>query len=352
MEEQMPWIVCRDEKNCCLLAKDNNAFYIIEVGKSLNRELEEWLQVQGVSEDLLKELQLSFAYISKKDIKGVAFTGCDAGDEVYLHLQSEKWKLILEMDYDQLWMDAFFNNQPRITVPKRKNPRWRKERLNKETFEKLKLVAPCFLSLGMVSGVGWIITRHRFFFTCSLVLCAAQLALVLSFPVYFTIFLPKGKKGQNVWELGTSIFCTAIWLLFGVLADTYDSSAFRWVIPLGIGGGILIYWCVRDFHGQPWAFISCLWVCFAFTSVIAEHVNVVYDNTPGESWVIEVEKLHTSSGRRYRSYYCTVTLPDGNEQVISVTKELYRALEEGDFVRVEQNIGALGMEYSEVHLLD
>lgn len=355
MKNQEPWIVCRNGKQVCLLAKDEKAYYIIEVGKRLDYAVEEWLMQQGISEDLLKELQLSFTFIPKNALRGYAISGCEAGEYVYLYLKSEKKKLILEDDYDPEWMDDFFKGIHSMSTPKKKNPgdnNWRKQYRNPETYDKLKYVAPVFLFCGLVSGLSWMLTRHWLAFTACVGLCAVQLLLVLCFPVYFTIFLPKGAKKQCVWNLDISIWCCGIWLLFGLSEDWLDFHALLWQIPLGIGLGALIYWRVRDLHRKPWGLFSCLLLCCFITMLLAGKANIVYDFTPGESMVLEVEDLHTSSGRRSTSYYCTVILPDGGTEKISISRSLYLELKEGDLVRVEHNIGALGMEYSKVYPIE
>ena len=120
MEYREPWITCRMGRKVHLVAKDEKAYYVIEVGKHLDYETEQWLEQQGVSEALLKELQLSFTYIPKTALRGIAFTGTDAGEELYLYMKSEKKKLTLELDYSASWMDAFFTGIPRMTAPKKK----------------------------------------------------------------------------------------------------------------------------------------------------------------------------------------------------------------------------------------
>lgn len=355
MENSQPWIVCRMGKKVFLLAKDDKAFYIIEVGKRLDSETEEWLQNQGVSEELLKELQLSFTYIPKTALRGFALSGYEAGEYVYLYLKSEKKKLMLELDYDPEWMDGFFKGIRRLSTPKKKNPgdnNWRKQHRNPETYDKLKYVAPVFLICGLISGLSWMLTHHWLAFTACLGLCAVQLLLALCFPVYFTIFLPKGAKKQCVWNLDISMWCCGVWLLFGISEDWFNFHALLWQIPLGIGLGALIYWRVRDLHRESWGLFSCLMLCCFFTMFLAGEINIVYDFTPGESMVLEVEDLHSSSGRRSRSYYCTVILPDGGTEQISISRSLYLELKEGDLVRVEHNIGALGMEYSKVYPIE
>ena len=351
MEVQTPWLVCRAGKKCNLLAKDDNAFYIIEVGKNLDWETEEWLQNQGITADLLKELKLAFTYIPRKDIRGVAFSGCEAGDRVYLYLRSEKRMLTLEDDYAQTFMDTFFENLNRFTPPKQKTPGdkgWRKEYQDKATFEKLTYGPLAFVVSGLAAGFGWLMTRHWLIYTLCLGLCVLQIGLALIFPVYFTMFLPKGRKKQNVYDIGIPLMFTGAWLLIGPSGSWMDFSALRWIIPLSIGVAAVIYWRVRDLHEEPWGFLSCLLVCFCITFVLAGRVNMVYDFTPGESWMLEVEGLRSTGGRNDH-HYCTVTLPDGTVKEIHISEKLYRELEEGDFVRVEQNVGALGMEYTQVY---
>lgn len=354
MEEPMPWLVGRIGKKCWLLAKDEQAYYLIEVGKNLDWETEEWLMQQGVSEALLKELNLAFTYIPQKDIRGVAFSGSEAGDCVYLYLRSEKRKLTLELNYDPEWMETFFENLHRFAAPNNKKPGdkgWRKEYQDKDTFEKLKIVPPICLVSGLTAGISWVFTRHWLVFTACLLLLAAQTALAVCFPVYFTIFLPKGKKKQNVWNLDVSMWCTGVWLLFSASADWLDFGGFRWMIPLSICLSILIYWRVRDLHEDPWGYLCCLLMCCIIVVFLAGQANVVYDFTLGESWVVKVEDL-SSSGGRHRDYYCTVILPDGETEKIRISGSLYRELEEGDYVRVEHNIGALGMEYTKVEAME
>lgn len=356
MEEHAPWLVGRIGKKCWLLAKDEKAFYLIEVGKNLDWETEEWLLRQGISEELLKELNLAFTYIPKKDIRGVAFSGCSAGDCVYLYLRSEKRKLTLELDYEQDWMDEFFSNLRRFTAPKRKQTGekgWRKEYQDKETFEKLKFVPPGFMILCFAAGVGWLATRHWLLYVACLLLGILQIALAVLFPVYFTIFLPKGRRKQNVWNLDLSLWLTGVWLLLGQRSNWLEYGALRWLVPLGLGAGALICWRVRDFHSHPGECLVCLLISCFFTVYVAAQINMVFDFDRSELSVCQVEELDASgSARRGRNYYCTVTLPDGEELELMISKGLYRQLEEGDCVQVLRDIGALGIEYANVYPME
>lgn len=350
MEEQTPWLVGRIGKKCWLLVKDDNAYYLIEVGKNLDWETEEWLMRQGVSEALLKELNLAFTYIPKKDIRGVAFSGTEAGDCVYLYLRSEKRKLTLELDYDREWMEAFFEKLPRFAAPKKKEPGdkgWRKERQDKALFHKLRFVAPAFLILGAGSSIGYVMTAHWAFYTVVLLCIAAQLGLAICMPVYFTIYLPKGAKKQNVWNLDTPLIVMMLILCFRMRFNWMSYDALWWILPLGALAGALIYWRVKDLHQDEWALLSSLLMGMIAAVFLAAQINEVYDFTPPETYILEVEDLHSSGGKR-RSYYCTVTLPDGRETDASISWSLYQELREGDSVQVIHDAGALGIEYIRV----
>ena len=345
-----PWITCRMGKKLHLLAKDEKAYYIIEVGKHLDFATAEWLEQQGVSEKLLKELQLPFTYVPKSNLRGVAITGNDAGEYIYLYLKSEKKKVMLELDYDPDWMEDFFAGLERFTAPKTKEPgnkSWRKERQDKELFHKLRFVAPAFLVLGAGSSIGYVMTAHWAVYTVVLLCIAAQLGLAVFMPVYFTIYLPKGAKKQNVWNLDTPLIVMMLILCFRMRFNWMSYDALWWILPLGALTGALIYWRVKDLHQDEWALLSSLLMGMIAAVFLAAQINEVYDFTPPETYILEVEDLHSSGGKR-RSYYCTVTLPDGRESDVSISWSLYQELRKGDYVQVMNDTGALGIEYIRV----
>lgn len=350
MENQTPWLVCRAEKQCCLLAKDEKAFYIIEVGKNLNWETEEWLLRQGISEALLKELQLSFEYIPKNALRGVALDGGRAGDHVYLYIQSEKRKLTLEMDCEKTELDGFFEGIPRFTAPKSREPGvsgWRKERQDPELFRRLRYVAPGLLAVGSGVSVGYVITGHWVLFTLTLLCAASGLGLAMAMPVYFTVFLPKGKKKQKVRDLGFPLTVMMMILFFRFRLNWLTYDPLWYILPAGAALGALVYRRLVDLHQEQGMLFSSL-ILGAFAALLlAGQINEVYDFSPPETYVLEVEDLRISTGKNRRCY-CTVMLPDGREVDVSVSWSLYRNLENGDFVRVIHDTGLLGIEYARV----
>lgn len=350
MEEYAPWLTCRIGKKVYLLAKDKKAYYLIEVGKNLDYATEEWLERQGVSEALLKELQLAFTYIPINDLRGVALSGHEAGEYVYLYLKSEKKKLMLELDYDPDWMDGFFTGLERFAAPKTKEPGdkgWRKERQDKELFHKLRFVAPAFGILGCAVSIGYVMTQHWALYTMVLLCIAAQLGLAVAMPVYFTIYLPKGAKKQNVWNLETPLFITTAILLFRSRMNWLSYDALWYIFAAGAAVGAILYARVKELQQEKGMLFAVLLLGAFSAMILAGQINQVYDFTPPETCVLEVEGLRASGGKN-PDYHCTVTLPDGREVELDILFSLYRELEVGDRVRVEHDIGALGIEYADV----
>ena len=350
MEEYVPWLTCRMGRQLYLLAKDVKAYYLIEVGKNLDYATEECLQQRGVSEELLKELKLPFIYIPKTTLRGATFSGHEAGDYVYLYLKSEKKKLMLELDYDLACMEDFFADIQRFAAPKTKKTGdngWRKERQDKELYKRCRFVPAAFLIVGMAVSIGYVVTGNWIFFTLTLLCIAAQIGLAMALPVYFTIHLPKGAKKQNVLNFEFPLIVITLIVFLRSRLNWMSYEALWYLLPSGAALGALVYWRIVDLHQENGRLLSSL-ILGAFVAVIlAGQINEVYDFTPPESYILQVEDLYTTSGKN-RRHYCTVTMPDGREVDISVPRTLYRELDEGDFVQVEHDIGVLGIEYVRV----
>ena len=354
MDYHEPWITCRTGKKVYLLAKDEKAYYLIEVGKHLDYETEEWLQQQGVSEALLKELKLGFTYIPKAALRGVAFTGTEAGENLYLYLKSEKKKLTLELDYTSAWLDGFFLGIPRLTAPKKKEmgaPAWRKKQQDQQLFHRLRFVAPAFLIISIAAGVGYLVTDHWAVYTLCLLCLFAQIGLALVMPAYFTIYLPINRKRQNVWDLEGSFIVLTIILLLRARLGWLSYEALWYLLPIGAVFGAIIYWRVVDFHYEKWALPAVMLLGAFGCFVMGGQINAVYDFKEPQSYVLEVEELDFSSGKN-RSYYCWVTLPDEREVRLNISQSLYRELDVGDSVRVEHSTGILGIEYAKAYPIE
>lgn len=352
MEMNASWITCRMGKKLYLLAKDEIAYYLIEVGKNLDYATEEWLEKQGVSEILLKELQLPFIYIPKSNLRGVAITGNEAGEYIYLYLKSEKKKLMLELDYDSDWMEDFFFGIPRFAAPqsthrKKKSDDWRKEKQNPELLHKLRFVVPVCFALNACASAGFVLTAHWAWFTLCLILLAGQTALLIGMPAYFAFPVSKKKK-TNAWELDIPLDVMFIILLLRFRMNTLSDKAFWISAAIGIAVAFVIYLFLKDLHEDKWAPLGVVLLGALAGWYFIGHANEVYAFSPTEKYVLMVEDTRKSGGKR-DSYYCTVTLPDGREVDLQISRIMYNDLEEGDYVRVEVGEGFFGIEYANVY---
>lgn len=350
MEEKIPWLQCRTGRKCCLLARDEKAFYLIEVGRRLDADTEYWLIHHGISEQVLQQRQLAYEYIPRNVLRGVALEGNQAGERIFLYPKSGKRKLMLDRDYENADMEKFFEGIAEFAPPKSREPGlrgWRKERQNRELFHKLRYVSPGLFMVSCGVNLCYVVSGNWILFTLSLMCLAAQLGLAVAMPVYFTIHLPKGAKKQNVYNLELPLTVSVMILFFRFRLNWMSYDALWYIIPVGAVLGALVYWRVVDLHQEDGGLLASVMLGIFLTLILATQINEVYDFTPPRSYCLEVEDLRYSSGKN-SSYYCTVTLPDGAEEELRVSAELYRQLEEGDLVRVEVDTGVLGIDYGKV----
>lgn len=359
MEMYAPWITCRMGKKLNLLAKDDKAYYIIEAGKNLDYAMEEWLEQQGMSEALLKELNLPFVYIPKTALRGVAISGSEAGEWVCLYLKSEKKKLMLELDYDAEWMKRFFEGVPKFTAPAdtgredRNDEDWRKERQDPELFDKLKYTAPLLLVLSILFSIGYAVNGGWIWYLGCLLCLAAPVVLDIVLPAYFTLLPEKKGSKKNAWELEIPTFVHFVLGLVLPGRNWLDDDMFLVVmIVSGIGSALILGLLAEEFRRNRRSLWAVALVAGILGIFVAGHVNEAFDFSEPETYTLVVEDLAYSRSRRSSTYECTVTLPDGRQVELEISRSFYNELSVGDKVRVEHGVGALGIEYANAYPLE
>ncbi len=354
MEMNEPWITCRMGKKLYLLAKDEKAYYLIEVGKNLDYATEEWLEQQGVSEMLLKELQLPFTYISRAALRGVAITGNEAGEYIYLYLKSAKKKLMLELDYEPDWMEKFFSGIERFTPPadrsaaKKKEANWRREKRDPERYNKLHWVAWVVGILSWAVNVGFLWFRNVLWLVLWLAVLVIPTVLVIRMPGYFSLIPPEKGKKKDALELYLSVFPHLFGML-GMMGNNWLDDSVFWPV-LGICAVICfaVLLLAEEFRREPLWLILFAFLGGVFGMGVVGEANEVLPHDEPQAYILEVEDTHKSGGKR-DTYYCTVILPDGREESLKISRKLYDSLELGDPVRVEVGEGFFGIEYANVY---
>ncbi len=357
MEAQEPWLVCRRSGKVYLLAQDDRGYYAIEVGKRLDYATEEWLQQQGVTEELLKELHLPYHSYPKTGIRGVAIGGTLAGDMISLYPKSgNRRDYILELDYEEAFVEAFFAHIFRFQPPKKKVPKenddWRKAKQDPELFNSLRFVPAICLVANVCAVCGYVMTGHWAWFTLCLSCLVIQFGLLLGMSPYFTIISAKKGQKSGAWELEIPLIVLAFGLFLRNDVNLLSEKAFWTIMAIGVIAGLVIYAFLTDAHKVKGAVLGAVLFGALAGWCILGQANQIYDFGEKDCYVLEVENLHSSSSRKSRNYYCGVTLPDGREVSLNIKRDFYNTLEEGDLVQVERGDGAFGMEYANAYPLD
>ncbi|MBQ8621287.1 MAG: hypothetical protein IJ422_03135 [Oscillospiraceae bacterium] len=352
MEYRELWLTCQKGSKTYLLAKDEKAYYIIDVDRHLNYDTEEWLIQQGISEALLKELALSYERIAKEEVRGVAIGGCEAGESVYMYLKSGKRQQhMLTLDSDEKWMDQFFGNIPRFTPPvdkkqKKDGDSWRREGRDPDLMKKLRFVSPVLTLAVIGCSFGYAKTEDWRWFVLCMLCVALPLVLDILLPAYFTL-IPAGKgKKRDAWELEWPIFAY-IFIMCIQPGGNWLNEGISWaVIGIGAVGFVVILGLLaEEFRREKLALAGVALFGGLLALFLAGHANEALDFSTPEVYSLVVEELDHSSSRRNRRYECTVTLPDGRQVELDISNALYQTLEVGDRVMVEHSVGALGIEY-------
>ena len=355
-----PWLLLQDGRKTYLLAKDHQNFYLILVDKFLTWETEEWLMEHGISKELLDELPLTVETLPRNQLRGVGLTGTNAGCLLYFYPKGEKRKhYTFSDDYTEAQIDAFFEGVERFLAPsqppkkKKTKGNWRTERQNPEVFRKMEYVCIHITLLSFVFALGYCRNQNALWYTLLILTNAAAVVLTILYPQYFTLIYEEKKKKQTAWNLGWSLYSQIVIMVFLPWKSWLDERAV-WIsmIVCGVSAAAVMGLLSEEFRrAKVW-----LLAVFFFAGVLGQgtvgHINEVYDFSQPESYVLEVEDLSYHRSRRSSTYDCTVTLPDGREVDLHITRTFYRTLRVGDPVRVEVGTGVLGIEYANVYPIE
>lgn len=347
-----PWITCRMGKKLHLLAKDEKAYYIIEVGKHLDYATAEWLEQQGVSEELLKELQFPFEYIPRKALTSLGYSGFRPGDVLQLNLKNGKRILTLAEEVDQSFYRDFFPGLLRTKVPRetseKQNPRWRQEKRDKILYKKLSWVPAALIAASLLVNFGYARTKNPIWFSLCLLVLLAPVALDILMPGYFTIFFTEKSKKPDAWPLEAPLMISLIAMMVTRRFDILEGDAMLWMIGMAALASGLLCLLAEEFRRKPAALLAAVFMGGLFGSLAVAQANVVYAPEEPRAYILEVEETQKSGGRN-TTYYCTVTLSDGREESLSVSRKHYDSLNAGDYVRVELGVGLFGFEFANVY---
>ena len=354
---KQPWLLLQDGRKTYLLARDQQNYYLILVDRFLTWETEEWLIDHGISKERLEELPLNYETLPRKQLRGIALTGTNAGDALYLYPKSGKRRhYTFSDDCSEEQIDVFFAGVERYLAPSEQKKKssdtgdWRVDLQDPEIFRKMEYVCIGVTVLSTLFALGYVWNQGVFWYTALLLANGAAVALTILFPQYFTLLPDEKNKKKSAWNMAWSLNSQLIVSIALPARNWLDDSLF-WpsVFICGTVAAAVLGLLSEEFkRAKIW-----LLAVFLFVGVLGHgtvgHINEVYDFSEPESCILVVEELDYHKSRRSSTYECTVTLPDGRQVELDISRNFYRTLKVGDPVRVEVGTGALGIEYANAY---
>lgn len=363
---ERPRLLVQKGNKTVLLDRDSKNYYLIDVDRNLTWETEEWLIRHGVSKEKLDNLALKYRMIPKTEVRGIALSGTKAGDALYVYLRSGKREWYLFSDaYLDAQIDVFFEGVERFLAPAERGTdrlkgkrqdntkdSWKNAQRDPELYEKFRYVSPSLTALSILGSVGYIILDSRWCYLLCLLCMGLAVALDIVYPAYFTLIAPgKGEK-SDAWELYWPIMIHVMSLLFLPQRNWMDKNLFFTVAAIcAVASVTILGLFAEEFRRRKMVMCLVSLLVGLLGTFVVGHFNEVFDFNQPKSYTLVVKDLERS-GRKNRTYECTVTLPGGREVDLNITRSLYDELEIGDLVRVEHGIGALGIEYANAYPLD
>ena len=157
-------------------------------------------------------MNLTRTTILKRDLRGVAIGGCEAGDTLVLHAKDWKLKYVLSDDSSEESMAAMFDGIDRFKAPKNagsksKRHDWRKDLQIESQKKTMKLIGYTLNVLGFLTGMGAALFGYSApicVYGC-LVIPLVTAILYFSFQQYYTLMGSKGYKESGYTAKVTNV---------------------------------------------------------------------------------------------------------------------------------------------------
>ncbi len=354
MEYQEQWLLCqngRQGRKRLYFTQDAQAYYLLE---DVTNQKQEKLRGESISEELLHSLNIRYERIEKSKIRAISIGGYGAGDAFYLYPESGKRKkYLLKSAYSKAELDVFFAGMKRFEAPTDKKQKrwdsdsWRKENRDQEVYEKCKYVAWGLAGLSAVCAIGYGKMQNGLWLCACLLCLLVSVILTICYPSYFTLMLPRKKEKSDAWELGWSVIIELFAFMCMPALNWVNFNQVMWVgAGVGILAALVLALTSEEYRKKPEQLLIVLLIAGVLGYQLVGQFNRVFDSSAAYRYELTVENLHTQKPRKgARSYYCEVTLPDGREAQMKISRSLYESLEEGAYIQVVYREGAFGIEY-------
>lgn len=357
----IPHFTLKKGKQEYLIIRMGDEFHIIDCNEALTKEVRLAVLESGCTPAQMQQMGLSGTTIPKSDIKALTVTGCGVQDDVIFYLRKKKLAYWFPQAYEQRAVDDFFRGIPRKMVKTRYRVRggrkenWRTVGRNEGVYKKLipfgwglnilsilAAVFPMFLEVSYELW-GWSV----------LAIAVATVLLDCFLPQYFTILFrgrrSKRKDPKHAIHLGVGLWGMLAFFAASCGRRYHLFDSFRLLPPAlivtAIVGVCLFLFC-REFLEEPECGIVAVLLLLCLSGTFVAHFNHALGGELDPVTAQVVDQHSRRSGKRARSYFCTVSLPDGRELDVRVTEAEYDSFEIGDTMELKVGTGFFGVEYA------
>lgn len=328
-QKKRDWLMIRSDRHFLLVRAD---------GKMIEQRYERLLECYPKCQKEIRDQGLHVTALSREKCTHAVFEGTKAGDKLTLWLSGDIRRFTLGEDCTREALEAFFDTQQR---------RWDIPEEPEGPDGKLTRIIGWTLN-GFSFGMLILALAGHYVPWLTLLIFAVSAALCIRWPGRFLTEEQSGNGDHRVIRVWMEL--SLIGPPVVMLLDVLDHAVYTQVIALLAGGAVLglligsvILWRSRAYRNEGiWLLIGLMLV----SSGPLAQVNQLLDFGPTTGYTLTVER--TEESRHFRggsSYYCYVTMPDGEQEQFSISWPQYQELSPGDPITVVVHDGALGLEY-------
>lgn len=343
---ELDYLLLRDEAQVrtWMMLKSDRQFHLVRVDGTLTEQKYKRLMKRyPCGLNTFRELGIAVKPLNREKCTYAIFEGTREGDRLTLWFSGEMRYFTLGDTYEKERLEAFFDTQQH---------RWDQPEKPAGPDGKLTRIIGWSLN-GLTFGLLLAALAGRFFPLLSLLVFAVTVALCICWPGRFLSEEQSGNADRRVIRVGMELSLIAPPMIMALYETEY--AVYRqWplllaggaVLGLLIGGAIL--WRSRAYRtGGIWLLIGLMMV----SGGTLAQINQLLDFDPTASYTQTVDR--TEESKHFRggtSYYCYVTMPDGEQEQFSISAHQFEQLQPGDAVAVVVHDGALGLEYMTIEL--
>lgn len=348
-------ILLKEGKHYFLL-NAGNRLHLINLNDRFTEDKENKLfSMYPCSEALISEFDITYTTIYKKDLRGVSFGGADTGCELSLLTGKTKSKYVLSDDTAPELLDDYFKGIKRMKPSKRKLPKspdqWRKQAQDPEILQKMKILRYVIVAGTVISCACFLfrVAPYKLWITLCMLCSAACLILASKYPAYFTLLDLEDKKHRPKYGIGLGWISTFPLMLLTVRTLYMNvlqlGRLFVYAAIFTAILAVLLWVIVKELRNHSAGFAAMVLALLVGSMGVVGQMNYLLDTSTEEITAYTVMELKQHSSRRNRSYQCTITLQDGEEYKMNISREAYKELTVGDQIQVAHRKGGLGLEY-------